>query len=100
MGAVVVGHRKIGQTTVAGLRDQFDGIETAVTAEGVTVKVETARAAFRSHLFENRAEWVDFRSHHNVLLGSAGMRFLPWAHQEAGIEPGIEMMFSSPAECS
>ena len=68
MGAVVIGHRKIGQSTLAGLRNQFDGIETAVTAKGVTVKVETARAAFRSHLFENTAEWVAFRSQKNVLL--------------------------------
>ena len=68
MGAVVIGHRKIAQTTLAGLSNQLDGIKTAVTAKGVTVKVETARAAFRSHLFENTAEWVGFRSHNHVLF--------------------------------
>ena len=67
MGAVVIGHRQIGQTTLAGLRDQFEGIETPVTAKGVTVKVETARTALWPNLLENTAEWMEFRSHGGVL---------------------------------
>ena len=68
MGAVVVGHREMGQASLTGLRDQIEGIETPVTAKAVTVKVETARAALWSHLFENSAKWMGFRGHDNVLL--------------------------------